>query len=221
MSSETLSRARAREAVGPNQDHALFSATMGYVAFTAALFALGSYLGRGMLASFGIAAFVASFACLMGLRSAAKRSRELTVVLLGAFGALLGLTFAPTLSYYASVDPRTLWEAGGATALFIAGSGAGGWATRRSLSAVARACSWALVALIVAGIALIFAQLPGTGLVYSVLGLVVFAGFTMFDFQRLRRTRDINAAPLLAASIFLDILNAFSFFLGIFSGSDR
>jgi FtsH-binding integral membrane protein len=40
----------------------------------------------------------------------------------------------------------------------------------------------------------------------------------MVDFQRLRRSRDLDSAPLLAASIFLDILNVFLFFLQIFSG---
>jgi uncharacterized protein len=56
--------------------------------------------------------------------------------------------------------------------------------------------------------------------IYSLLGLVIFAGFTMFDFQRLRRSQDISSAPLLAASIFLDILNVFLFFLRIFSNRD-
>jgi uncharacterized protein len=56
---------------------------------------------------------------------------------------------------------------------------------------------------------------------YSVLGLVIFAGFTMFDFQRLRHNTDVASAPLLAASIFLDILNVFLFFLEIFSGGER
>jgi len=31
----------------------------------------------------------------------------------------------------------------------------------------------------------------------------------MFDFQRIRLSRDISSAPLLAASIFLDIQNVF------------
>ena len=62
-------------------------------------------------------------------------------------------------------------------------------------------------------------HIPAGALIYSVLGLVVFAGFTMFDFQRLRRSADTSSAPLLAASIFLDILNVFLFFLQIFSGS--
>jgi FtsH-binding integral membrane protein len=40
----------------------------------------------------------------------------------------------------------------------------------------------------------------------------------MFDFQRIRTSTDINSAPFLAASIFLDILNVFLFFLQIFAG---
>jgi modulator of FtsH protease len=123
---------------------------------------------------------------------------------------------APTLVYYAGADPQALWQAGAATALFVAGFGAAGHATRRDLSWVARACFWALLALIAFGIVLIFVQIPGGTLIYSVLGLVIFAGFTMVDFQRLRRSTNLDSAPLIAASIFLDVLNVFLFFLQIF-----
>jgi modulator of FtsH protease len=200
------------------QAHALFSQTMAYVAGTAALFALGAWLGRDLTGGVGIIAFIAAFACLIGMRFAARRSLQLTVGLLAAFGLLVGLAVAPTIAYYGSMDPQALWQAGGATALFIAGFGAAGYATRRDLSALARVLFWALVALIVFGIVLIFVNIPGGALVYSVLGLVIFAGFTMFDFQRLRTSTDIASAPFLAASIFLDILNVFLFFLQIFSG---
>ncbi len=64
---------------------------------------------------------------------------------------------------------------------------------------------------------LIFVQIPNGDLIYAVIGLAIFAGFTMFDFQRLRRSKDVRSAPLLAASIFLDVLNVFLFFLRIFS----
>jgi FtsH-binding integral membrane protein len=203
------------------QAHVLFSQTMGYVAATAGLFALGAWLGRNLTGGIGIVAFIAAFAALIGMRFAAKRSAQLTVGLLAAFGLLIGLAVAPTVAYYGSMDPRALWEAGGATALFIAGFGAAGYATRRDLTAIARVSFWALVALIVFGIVLIFVNIPGGELVYSVLGLVIFAGFTMFDFQRLRTNTDIAVAPLLAASIFLDVLNVFLFFLEIFSGGER
>jgi uncharacterized protein len=49
---------------------------------------------------------------------------------------------------------------------------------------------------------------------------VIFAGLTMFDFQRLRRSQDTASAPFIAASIFLDALNVFLFFLRIFGGRD-
>ena len=203
------------------QTHALFAQTMGYVAATAAFFALGAWAGRNLTGAIGIVFFIAAFACLIAMRSAARRSTELTVVLLGAFGLLIGLAVAPTIAYYGSMDPRALWQAGGATALFIAGFGAAGYATRRDLTAIARVSFWALVALLVFGIVLLFVNIPGGALVYSVLGLVIFAGFTMFDFQRLRTNTDEATAPFLAASIFLDVLNVFLFFLQIFSGEER
>jgi FtsH-binding integral membrane protein len=72
--------------------------------------------------------------------------------------------------------------------------------------------------LLLAGIVLIFVHIPHASLIWAVLGLVIFAGLTMADFQRLRRSQNLNSAPLIAASIFLDILNVFWFFLRIFAG---
>jgi uncharacterized protein len=143
-------------AVARDQARALFGQTMGLVAVTAGLFALGAYVGRDLSYGWG---FV----------------------------------------------------------VFIAGFGAAGYATRRDLSGLARVCFWALLALIVFGIVTIFVQIPNGALIYSIVGLVIFAGFTAFDFQRLRRTQDIRAAPLLAASIFLDVLNVFLLLLSLFN----
>ena len=196
----------------------LFGQTMGLVAVTTGLFALGAYLGRDLSYGWGLVLYIASFGCLLGLNFAAQRSERAAVTLLFAFGVLIGLATAPTIAYYASTNPQVLWQAGGATALFIAGFGAAGYATRRDLSSLARVFFWALIALIVFGIVLIFVQIPHGQLIYAVLGLVIFAGLTAFDFQRLRRTRDVRAAPVIAASIFLDILNVFLLFLSLFGG---
>ena len=147
------------------------------------------------------------------------RLRQSASLLFG-YGLLTGVATAPTLSYYAGADPQAGWQAGAATALFIAGFGAAGYATRRDLSALARALFWALIGLIIIGIVTIFIQIPGGALIYAVLGLVIFAGLTAFDFQRLRRSQDLRTAPLLAASIFLDILNVFQLFLSIFGRND-
>src|SRR5215472_5796400 len=196
----------------------LFGQTMGYVAVTAGFFALGSYLGRDLSQGWAFVWFIVAFACLIGMNFAVRRSTTLSAILLFVVGTTLGLAMAPTLVYYASTNPQALWQAGGATALFIAGFGAAGYATRRDLSGLARLSFWALVALIVFGIVLIFVNIPHGSLIYSVLGLVIFAGLVMVDFQRLRRSSDLDSAPLIAASIFLDALNVFLFFLRIFSG---
>ena len=177
----------------------LLGQTMGLVAVTAGLFAVGAYLGRNLAYQWGWLLFIAAFACLIGVNVAAQRSEGLTVTLLFGFGLLIGVAVAPTLSYYASADPQAVWQAGGATALFIAGFGAAGYATRRDLSALARILFWGLIGLILFGIVTIFVAIPNGGLIYAVLGLVVFAGLTAFDFQRLRRSQDIRTAPLLAA----------------------
>jgi FtsH-binding integral membrane protein len=200
-----------------DESRTLFSQTMGLVAVTAGLFALGAYLGRDLSYGWGFVAYIASFALLIGLNFAVQRSQQLAIGLLFGFGVLVGVGTAPTIAYYASTNPQSVWQAGGATALFIAGFGTAGYATRRDLSRLARACFWALLALIVFGIVTIFVNIPHGALIYSIAGLVIFAGFTLFDFQRLRRTQDIRAAPLLAASIFLDVLNVFLLFLNLFN----
>jgi FtsH-binding integral membrane protein len=46
---------------------------------------------------------------------------------------------------------------------------------------------------------------------------VIFGGFTLIDFNRLRRSGVDDAVPI-AASIFLDIFNVFLLFLDLFGG---
>ena len=200
-----------------DRTHTLFGQTMGLVAVTTGFFALGAYLGRNMTGGLAILWWIVAFGCLIAMNFTVRRSQGLTVGLLFLVGLLLGLALAPTLAYYAAVNPQAVWQAGGATALVIAGFGAAGYATRRDLTFIARLSFFALIALIIFGIVLIFVHIPQGDLIDSVLGLVIFAGLTAYDVQRLRRTKNMDAAPLIAASIFLDALNVFLFFLRIFS----
>jgi modulator of FtsH protease len=218
--SDYLSYGGYRATATRDQTRTLFGQTMGYVAITTGFFALGAYLGRNLGHGWAIVGFIAAFVCLISMNFTVRRSSTLTSGLLFAFGVLMGVAVSPTIVYYTTTNPQVVWQAGGATGLFVAGFGAAGYATRRDLAALARLSFIALIALIVFGIVLIFVRIPHGSLIYSVLGLVIFAGLTMFDFQRLRRSRDIRSAPLIAASIFLDLLNVFLFFLRIFSRSD-
>jgi FtsH-binding integral membrane protein len=204
-----------------DQTATLFSQTMGLVALTTATFALGAYVARDVASGWGWVFFIAAFLTLFGVSAASRRSEWAAVGLLLGFGALIGAAVAPMIADYAKADPQALWDAGGATALFIIGFGAAGYSTRRDLSQLGRVLIWALLGLIVFGLVLVLANVPNGDVIYDVLGLVIFAGLTAYDFQRLRRTKDIRTAPLLAASIFLDILNVFLLFLSFGGRSER
>jgi len=91
---------------------------------------------------------------------------------------------------------------------------------RRYRSSWARGLFWALLALIVFGIVAIFVSIPHANVIYAVAGLVIFGGYTIFDFNRLRRA-GIEAAVPIAASIFLDILNVFLLLLSLFGNENN
>jgi modulator of FtsH protease len=203
----------------PGRTATLFGQTMGLVALTAGFFAAGAYAGRNLSQGAAIVSWIVAFVVLLIMNFAARRSPTAATVLLVIFGVLMGVASAPTLVWYATTDPAILWQAGGATALFVAAFGSFGYLTKRDLSMVRRVSFIALLVLLLAGIVLIFVHIPHASLIYAILGLVIFAGLTAADFQRLRRSQGLDSAPLLAASIFLDILNVFWFFLRIFSGS--
>ena len=112
-----------------------------------------------------------------------------------------------------------MWQAAGATALFIAALGTYGWATRRDLSGIARTFFWALLALIVFGLVAMFVAIPAANLIYALAGLVIFGGLTAYDFQRLRTAGAESPVPI-AASVFLDVLNVFQLFVSLFGSKD-
>lgn len=210
-----------RGVLSRDQARGVFGQTMGLVALTVGCAALGAYVGRNLSEGAFFPLFIGALACVFGLQWAARRGREqLSILLLFGLGLLLGLAVAPVIAYYAKSDPAVLWQAAGATGGFVAALGAYGYATRRDLSSWIRVLFWALLALIVFGIVAIFVAVPHANLIYCVLGLVIFGGFTIYDFNRLRRA-DQSSSVVIAASIFLDIFNVFLLFLRLFGGGGR
>ncbi len=199
----------------------VFGQVMGLVALTCGCAALGAYIGRNMTGSTGLPIFIGVIACIIGLNVANRRGHEqLAIGLLFGMGLLLGLAVAPVLGYYAKTNHQVLYQAAGATAGFVGLLGAAGYATRRDLAAYYRFFFFALIGLIVFGLVLLFVNVPHGNVIYAVIGLVVFGGFTVLDFNRLARA-NMNLAVPIAASIFLDIFNVFLFFLSLFGGGGR
>ena len=197
----------------------LFGRVMGLVALTVAVATLGVFLFRESGGALWFIAWIAALGCLVGLNVASSRGNQsLALGLLLLFGLLIGASVASTVNYYATTDPTAVRQAFGATALFIAGLGAGGYAIRTDLSFLYRFAFWALLLLIVAGFVLVFVNIPGAYTAYAIAGLAIFALYTVIDFNRLRRAGQEEAIPL-AAAIFLDILNVFLLFLRLFGES--
>jgi FtsH-binding integral membrane protein len=206
--------------IARDRTHQLLGQVMGLVALTVGCTALGAYVGRDLGGGAGLLFFIAAFACIIGLNVATSRGAEqLATGLLFGLGLTLGLAVAPVLNAYANADPAALWQAAGATALFVAACGSYGYATRRDLSSWARTLFWALLALIAFGIVAIFVSIPNENIIYAVAGLGIFGAYTIFDFNRLRRSGPDAAVPI-AAGIFLDIFNIFLFALDLFGGRD-
>jgi modulator of FtsH protease len=204
-----------------DETRGVFGQVMGLVALTVGCAALGAYIGRNLTGGTGLIIMFAAFACIFALQFASARGHEqLATGLLFGLGLLLGLAVGPLLAVYAKTNPSVLWQAAGSTAAFTAGLGAYGYSTRRDLSSWGRTLLFALIALIIFGIVLIFVSIPGGNIIYSVLGLVIFGGFTIFDFNRLRRANMASAVPI-AAGIFLDIFNVFLLLLRLFGGGGR
>ena len=198
---------------------ALFGRVMALVALTVGAATLGVWVARSWGGAGWFIAWLLALGCLIGLNVANSRGNTgVALVLLLGFGLLIGASVATTVNYYAATDPTAVRQAFGATALFVAGLGAGGYAIRRDLSFLYRVAFWLLLALIAAGIVLIFVRIPAAYTLYALAGLAIFALYTVIDFNRLRHAGREEAIPL-AAGIFLDILNVFLLFLRLFGRS--
>src|ERR1700759_1440321 len=194
----------------------VFGQVMGLVAFTVGFFTLGAYLGRNFGAGASLICFILGFVSIIGLNFA-RRSEGLAITMLFAAGLFLGLGLGGGLRRYAEFEPSVIWQAAGATALFIAGLGSAGYAIRRDLSVYYRFLFFALLALIIFGFISLLVSMPHADVIYAVLGLVIFGGYTVLDFNRLRRADNSETVPI-AAGIFLDVINVFLFFLQLFGG---
>ena len=197
----------------------LFGRVMGLVALTVGFATLGVWGARNLGGGGWFFAWLLAIGCLVGLNVANSRGNTtLALGLLFAFGLLVGASVATTVNSYSATDPAAVRQAFGATTLFIAALGTGGYAIRRDLSFLYRIAFWLLLGLLVAGLVLLFVHIPSVYTAWTIAGLAIFGLYTVLDFNRLRRAGNDEAIPL-AAGIFLDVLNVFLLFLRLFANS--
>jgi uncharacterized protein len=199
---------------------ALFGRVMVLVAITCGFAALGAYAGRNLTGFQWLIPWIGALVCIVGLNVANSRGQfGLALALLFGVGFLLGLAVGVTVVWYAQNEPTVVWQAAGATGLTVAAMGTWGYATRRDLSYLYRTLFFALLGLIVFGFVIVLFRINGAQTIYALIGIAIFSGYTLVDFNRLRRAGQDQVIPI-AAGIFLDVFNLFLLFLQLF-GSAR
>ncbi len=188
----------------------VFGQVMGLVAATLGLLTLGAYLGRNLAGGPSFVCFILGFLCIVGL-SFVRDSGAPAVGLLFAAGLFLGLGLGGGLS----AAPGAVWQAAAATGLFVAALGGVGYGIRSDLSGGYRVLFLLLLALILYGLVTLFVSIPAGNVVYALLGLGIFGGYTVLDFNRMHRA-GTDDAVWIASGIFVDVLNVFTFFLQLF-----
>lgn len=155
----------------------------------------------------------------VALSSVATRlSTTAAAAMFFAYAALTGVTFATLfLVYTASSIAATFFVTAGT----FGGLSVFGSVTRRDLSAVGRFGLFALIGVILASIVNMFLHSTGLEWIITFAGVLLFAGLTAYDTQRLKRlfeSAETNANwPILGAlTLYLDFINMFLFLLRIF-----
>jgi FtsH-binding integral membrane protein len=136
------------------------------------------------------------------------------------YAALMGLSISFIFAVYTGVSVAQTFFV---TAIAFSSLSIYGYTTKRSLSAMGGFLMMGVVGLIVASIVNIFLQSGGLSFAISVLGVLIFAGLTAYDTQKIKNEylemahsgSDFmgKAAILGALSLYLDFLNMFMFLL--------
>lgn len=151
---------------------------------------------------------------------AARLSTVAAAALFFAYAALTGVTFSTLfLVYTASSIAGTFFVTAGS----FAGLSVFGSVTKTDLSAVGRFGLFALIGIIIASVANMFLHSSGLEWALTFGGVLVFAGLTAYDTQRLRalfeRGEVHGNLPIVGAlTLYLDFINMFLFLLRILGG---
>ncbi len=145
-------------------------------------------------------------------------SRGTLQLMFWAFAVLMGLSLSSVFLVYTGASIAVTFFA---TAAAFAGLSLWGYTTQKDLSGMGSFLIMGVVGLLVAMIANWFIQSPAFHYAISFIGVLIFAGLTAYDTQRLkneygfyRGTEFAGKAVVLGAlSLYLDFINMFTFLL--------
>jgi len=203
---------------------------VAYFTFNAAVVDSGA-AGRLALTPFGqtiyggpvmIALFLGTIGIVFFLSFRIEKLQASTALMLFmAYAALLGLMLSSVmLTYTATSIARTFFISAasfGALSLY-------GYTTKRDLSPIGSFLIMGMIGLFIAMLVNMFVQSGPLDLVISAVGVLIFAGLTAWDTQKIKEMYDSNddgtvsgrKSVMGALTLYLDFINLFLFMLRIF-----
>ncbi len=145
-----------------------------------------------------------------------------------AFAAVMGLSLSSIFLVFTGMSIVQVFLI---TAIAFAGLSIWGYTTKRDISAWGSFLIMGVIGLIVASIVNIWLQSPAMMFAVSVLGVLIFAGLTAYDTQKIKTTylqmvgtegeAFLGKAAILGAlSLYLDFINMFMFLLQLFGNRE-
>ena len=154
-----------------------------------------------------------------------KRQTATLQIMFWAFCVVMGLSLSSIFLIYTDTSIATTFFA---TAGAFAGLSLYGYTTKRNLTAMGSFMTMGLIGIIIAMVLNIFIQSSALSLAISILGVLIFAGLTAYDTQRLREAyyqvagTDMMGKIIIlgALSLYLDFINMFQFLLSFLGSRD-
>ncbi|HUT49613.1 MAG TPA: Bax inhibitor-1/YccA family protein [Alphaproteobacteria bacterium] len=182
--------------------------------------------GRLSATLLGFVVMFAPLAFILVINFGLNRMKTSTVqALFWAFAAAMGASLSNVLLIYTGVSvARTFFitaAAFGALSLY-------GYTTKRDLSALGKFLFIGLIGLIIAMIVNLFLQAPALQFAISAIGVLIFAGLTAFDTQKIKEMYlEVDGSEVAgkkaimgALTLYLDFILMFQFLLFFMGGRD-
>ena len=183
--------------------------------------ALMSFLFTGVMKWIVIfAPLVAVFAISIALN--ANPPKEIALLMLHGFAALMGLSFATIFVVYNLGSIVSAFMGG---AILFGIMSFYGYFTKKSLDSVGKWMFVGLIGIIIASIINIFVGNSVVQMVVSALAIVIFLGLTAWDTQRIREELSMNTSPAAeisgALSLYINFINIFLNLLQLFGNKNE
>jgi FtsH-binding integral membrane protein len=205
----------------------------GVVAWATVNTALGTLFidqtatGGYSLTALGWIAFLAPLGLVMWMSFGIHRMSVSTAqTVFWAYAALMGVSLAPILLIYTGASIAKVFFI---TAATFGGLSLWGYTTSRDLSAWGSFLIMGLIGLIVASLVNLFLGSPAIDFAISVIGVLVFAGLTAWDTQKIKEMYYVGddgtvagrKAIMGALSLYLDFINLFLMLLRLFGNRNE